>query len=245
VRRHRGHRAIAALPLNLGRLLALTAALGVGVLFWHSPLLWPLKLLVAMMHESGHALATLLVGGQVDQVLLRADESGACLSRIPTGFWAKVTVYSAGYVGSALAGAGLLVATWRFGLRRSALAATCVWLGVMGVLYAGDLFTLGFCIGTAALLGAGARWLPDAVVEWLILFIAAFSALYVVFDLRDDLWDHRVRSISDAALLAAVTPLPAIVWAALWTLFSLAILGGGLWLALRHRPKDYVRGRMR
>ncbi|MGA9521423.1 MAG: M50 family metallopeptidase [Myxococcaceae bacterium] len=227
----------ASSPLDSRRLIALVAALAVGLIFWDSPALWPLKLLVVMMHESGHALGTLLVGGSVDHVVLNANESGACLSRVPNGLLAQVVVYSSGYVGSAVAGAALLLATFRFRLRRAVLVLTCVWLAVMGVVYAGNLFTLLFCLGTAALLAVCARLLSEGAVEVMNLFTAAFSALYVVFDLRDDLWDHRVRAVSDAALLADLTWVPAVVWAVLWSLFSLTILGAAAWSAVRRQHR--------
>ena len=45
-----------------GRLLfALAAAALAGILFWNTWPLYPFKLLVVLMHESGHAAATLLV----------------------------------------------------------------------------------------------------------------------------------------------------------------------------------------
>jgi hypothetical protein len=224
--------------LDSGRVALLLLLLGVGWYFWDSPALWPLKLLVVMMHESGHALATLLTGGAVDRITLAANESGSCLSRLPSGTMAQVAVYSAGYVGSALAGAFLLLATFRFRLRRVVLGAACVWLAVMGVLYAGDGFTLAFCMGTAIVLGLAAKYLPEGGVDMLNLFLAAFIALYVAFDLRSDLWRSATGSVSDAALLANVTPVPSWAWAAIWSFVSLLVLGlFGRW-ALRAAPKE-------
>ncbi|MBF5044893.1 M50 family metallopeptidase [Aggregicoccus sp. 17bor-14] len=201
-------------PVRLGALLL---CLAVGWYFWDSPLLAPLKLLVVMMHESGHALATLFMGGQVDRVHVALDESGACLSRVPPGFFRAVAVYSAGYVGSAVAGALLLLATFRFRLRRAVLVAACGWLAAMGLLYAGDPFTLLFCGVMALGLALAARLLPDGAVDALNLFLAAFTALYALFDLRDDLWSAATRDQSDAALLAQLTHVPAVLWAVLWT----------------------------
>lgn len=211
--------------LGFGRVALLLVLLGVGWFFWDSPALWPLKLLVVMMHEGGHALATLLTGGTVDRISLAAHESGACLSHLPTGLVAQVAVYSAGYVGSALAGAFLLLATFRFRLRRPVLAAACVGLAVMGVLYAGDGFTLAFCMGTALVLGLAAKYLPDGGVDMLNLSLAALSALYVANDLRSALWKGAASSVSDAALLAHLTRIPSWGWAALWSFVSLALLG--------------------
>jgi hypothetical protein len=56
-------------------------------------------------------------------------------------------------------------------------------------------------------------------------------------DLKDDLWNGAVRSQSDAQLLADVTMVPAVVWAALWTLVSVGVLLMGAWVALRDRPR--------
>jgi hypothetical protein len=221
--------------LEVGRLLTLAALVALGLVFWDSPLLTPVKLLVVMGHESGHALATLLAGGHVQRVVLSADQSGACLSALPPGAWPTILVYSAGYVGSAIAGAVLLVLAFRFRLARGVLAAYALWLAAMGVVFAGSGFTVAFCLGMAAVLAAAARWLPLLGVRFLVLFLATFTGLYALFDLRDDLWNAAVRAQSDAALLAAHTPGPALFWAGLWSLLSVAILGWGAFAALRSR----------
>jgi hypothetical protein len=234
--------------LDTSRLVALVVALGVGVVFWDSPLLWPLKLLVVMVHEGGHAAATWVVGGRVERVTLSANESGACLSFLPQGWLPKVLVYSAGYVGSAAIGAAMLLATYRLRLHRVVLVLSAVWLTAMALGYAGDTFTAAFCIGTALALVLAARWLPARAVDVLNLFIAAFCALYVVFDLRDDLWHSGARAASDAALLARVTWVPAFVWALLWSAFSLAMLGLAAWSSVqrtRPAPVSVVRRRTR
>ena len=65
-----------------GKLLfALAAAAVLGVLFWNTWPLYPFKLMVVLMHESSHALATLLVGGSVDQIRISPDQGGVTMSR--------------------------------------------------------------------------------------------------------------------------------------------------------------------
>jgi hypothetical protein len=222
--------------LHPGRAALLVAIVVAGAVFWDSPVLLPFKLLAVMGHETGHALASLIVGGSVDRVTLSLDESGACLSRIPEGFFARAIVFSAGYVGSAIIAVLLLVLSFRFNARRAMLFAACGWLALMGIFYARDGFTLLFALVMAGMFGVGAKWLPDALVGALNLFIASFTALYAVMDLKDDLWNSAVRSHSDAQLLADLTIVPAVLWAALWTLVSVAVLLGGAWLALRDKP---------
>ncbi len=226
--------------INPGRALVLVAILAGGVFFWDSPALLPFKLLAVMGHETGHALASLVVGGSVDRVTLKPDESGACLSRIPDGFVARTVVYSAGYVGGALIAVLLLVATFRFEARRAMLGAACAWLAMMGVFYARDAFTLAFCVVMALGFGVGAKFLPAALVGGLNLFMASFTALYAAMDLKDDLWNGAVRAQSDAQLLANLTVVPAVVWAAVWTVVSAGILLSGVVLALWSGPDALV-----
>src|SRR5262249_26465064 len=134
--------------LNVRRLAILVVCLAVGLLFWGSPILWPLKIFVVMIHESGHAIASLLVGGSVDSISIAGNESGQCLSRLPDSAFGAILVYSAGYVGSALVGGVLLLSTYRYRARRWMLGGAAVWLVVMAVLYARDPFTIAFCLGT-------------------------------------------------------------------------------------------------
>lgn len=219
--------------LDWSKLAVLVACLVAGTLLWDYPVVLPLKLVVVAMHETGHALASLFVGGSVDRISLSSDQSGYCLSRLPEGTLRQITVYSAGYLGSTIAGSLLLLATFRFRMRRAVLGGMSVWLAVVGLLYGRDTFTLFFCFGAAAALGLAAKFLPDGAADALNLFLAAFSVLYAVIDLRDDLWDGAVRTRSDAALLSDLTYVPSIVWAAVWTVGSVVILFFFARLALR------------
>lgn len=219
--------------LHPGRLALLLGIVVGGVVFWDSPVLLPFKLLAVMGHETGHALAALFLGGSVDHVSLALNEGGECLSRIPDGFFARVALSSAGYVGSAIISVLLLVLTFRFNARRLMLGAACVWLALMGVFYARDGFTLLFCIGMAIVFGLGAKFLPSGLVAGINTFIASFTALYALMDLKDDLWNSEVRAMSDAGILASTTMVPSIVWAFLWSLLSAVLLGLGALYALR------------
>src|SRR5436853_6829642 len=81
-------------------LAALAGSFVLGILFWRTWPLYPFKLLVVLMHESGHAFATLLVGGSVDRIAISPDEGGVTMSRYVPGFVNQVVISSAGYVGS-------------------------------------------------------------------------------------------------------------------------------------------------
>jgi hypothetical protein len=65
------------------------------------------------------------------------------------------------------------------------------------------------------------------------LFLSAFTALYAVMDLKDDLWNGAVRAQSDAQLLADLTIVPALAWALLWTAVSVVVMAFGVRFALQ------------
>ena len=209
--------------IDAGRLLLLAALVVAGLWFWSAPWLAPLRLLVVLVHETGHALATLAFGGRVERVIVGADESGQCLSSLPAGWLPQIAVYSAGYVGSALSGALQLLLAFRFRLHRAVLYAMAVWVTTMGLIYAGNAFTLGYCLAMGAVLLLLARFLPAGAERAVVMVIAVFTGLYALFDLRDDLWLPG-GGVSDAALLAAQTHVPAVLWSLLWSAVSVAVL---------------------
>ncbi len=224
------------MDLDLRKIGAVLLAVAAGVLLWDSPVVTPLKLLVVFMHETGHALASKLTGGTVDAIQVNYQQGGLCLSRIEPTFLKRMLVSSGGYLGSAISGAVLLVLTLRWKRSgRGVLALMSAWLIVVLVLWGRDLMTLGIGLGLAGLLAAGARFLPAGAAQLTAMFIAVFSGLYALFDLRDDLWDSGRRAQTDAAILADATHIPSIVWAVIWTLFAVAVLGFALWMGVRGR----------
>ncbi len=219
--------------LDAGRLVVLAVLVLAGLFFWSAPWLAPLRLLVVLVHETGHALATLLLGGRVERIVVGADESGQCLSALPVGWLPQIAVYSAGYVGSALSGALQLVLAFRFRLHRAVLYAMGVWVTAMGLIYAGNAFTVGYCLVMGAVLLVLARVLPAGAVRALVMVIAVFTGLYALFDLRDDLWRPGGGGPSDAVLLAAQTHVPALIWSLLWSAASVAVLALAAAVSLR------------
>jgi len=205
--------------------LALAAAAVAGILFWNTWPLYPFKLLVVLMHESGHAAATLLVGGSVDAIRISPDQGGVTLSRFPPSVLREIVIASAGYVGSAVSGCVLLYLAARSRSGRWPLIALAGWCMLVTLLYVRDGFTLLFVVGCALALGLLARfgvpWLRRAV----LMFLAAFSCCYALYDIRDDLLHLQSWSGgTDADALARATFIPATVWGVAWGLLSIALV---------------------
>jgi peptidase M50B-like protein len=209
-----------------GKLLfALAASAVLGVFFWNAWPLYPFKLLVVLMHESGHAVATLLVGGSVDQIRISPDQGGVTLSRFVPGVLREIVISSAGYVGSAVSGCVLLWVAARSKEGRWPLIALAAWCALVTVLYVRDGFTLIFVGGCALALGLLARFGPSLLRRGVLVFLASFSCCYALYDIRDDLL--HVSSWSggtDADALARATYIPAIVWGVGWGLLSLVLV---------------------
>ena len=213
--------------LDTNLLLALCLSAAAGVFLWHSWVLFPFKLLTVLMHESGHAAAALLVGGSVDVIKVSPDEGGVTWSRFNPTVLRQIVVSSAGYLGSTVSGCVLMFVASRSKEARVPLYALAVWTGAVAVLWVRDLFTLLFTLGCTAALFVLARVdLPAAVRRSVLAFLASFSVLYALFDIRDDLLHLTARGggQSDADALASATFIPAIVWGLAWGALSLVLV---------------------
>jgi Peptidase M50B-like len=219
------------------KLLAVLAASFVaGILFWHTWPLYPFKLLVVLMHESGHAAASLLVGGTVRQIVVDPREGGVTLSLIPPGLWNQIVVSSAGYVGSTISGCVLLVLAARSKSGRWPLVALAIWTALVAALWVRDSFTLVFVAGASVVLALVARFGPALLRRGLLVFLGTFGVSYALYDIRDDLLHFGSAGVqSDADALAHATLVPALVWGIAWGLLSIVLVALTLRFVLSRR----------
>ena len=205
-------------------LFALVASCALGVFFWSSPVLFPFKLLVVLMHESSHAVAALLCGGSVVSISVTPDEAGLTRSMMVPSLLRQVVVSSAGYVGSTLSGCVLLFTAARAKEARWPLVLLAGWTGLVALLWVRDGFTLLFTAAMTLALIAAARFAPALARRGLLVFLATFSALYALFDIRDDLLHLTSVGETDAVILSRETHVPAIVWGVGWGLVSVLLV---------------------
>lgn len=195
--------------------------------FWNSPVLWPVKILVVLFHELGHACAAWLTGGQVVEIGLSPQQGGHARTR--GGL--RLVILNAGYLGSLLWGVGLLAASRRKQSARAVLGLLGAVVVVVTVVYVRPIVDFGFGFGVlmGAVLLVGARFLPLSAAQVLLRGLGVFSILYALFDVRDDVFLAGPGAISDATMLADVTGVPAVFWGVLW----LALWLGVLWATRR------------
>jgi hypothetical protein len=228
------------------------------LVLWRSAPMLPLRLLVTLVHEAGHATAAMLTGASVQSVTINPSEGGLTLFSLPAdaGPWRIVTIGSAGYVGTALVGGALLEVCARLGRARIVLAVLAALVAAIGLAWvpwstdpgglsaaatgssSGDgRFTIVFCVVTIAVL-AGVAVQPSVRGRRVVLVaVATALCLGAVEDLRLVLEISRSGGHSDASIVAAVAPFPPWFWAGSWLLLGVAACGLGLWSALVRSPE--------
>ncbi|GMU43836.1 MAG: M50 family metallopeptidase [Xanthomonadales bacterium] len=225
-------------PHPLAALIGVTAVATALMYFGGSAWTAPLEILVVFFHESAHALMTWITGGKVLSMQVTIDRGGEVMSAGGSRF----LTLSAGYLGSLLIGAGLLVAGSRSRHDRAILAALALLMALATVLFMRNLFGLAYGIGMALALLAIARWLPASASDYSLRLIGVMSLLYVPRDIFSDTIE-RSHLRSDARMLAEEIGGSTWLWGGLWLLASLAICFVAVrWSLARPGPDSSTSG---
>lgn len=197
-------------------------------LLWRAPvvgmLFYPFRLLNTFVHELSHGLAALLTGGRFERFVVHPNREG--LAHIRGGN--RFLVVSAGYLGPALFGGGLIL------LSATTLAVTSILIGLGAALavaclvFVRNLFGFAAGLMLAVSLGAAGWYLSEQAAAFLFALLAMQMPLAAANSLVDLLrisaGPVRRDQLSDAQVLARDTGIPAVVWALLWLLFAVAVV---------------------
>ena len=195
---------------------------------WAPFLLYPFRLFTTWVHECGHALMTVLVGGRVTSITIEPDTSGLTQSFVPAGRVARGVVASSGYLGAALVGCLLMAATRVEKWAHIILLSLGAFMLVTLVFWMRNLFGFGVVlVWGLALVALASKGMGNAP-RFLLSLLAIQVALNSVYDIRVLFLIDRGRS--DAATMARLFLLPSWVWATVWMLMSVAMLGATLWM---------------
>lgn len=198
--------AAAAPALDVPGLLGVLVLSAVAVAWW--PAWRVLRLVVALVHELGHALVGVVAGRRFTGFVLRSDMSGHAVTvGRPDGFGVIATTW-AGYPAPALVGAALV---WLAAHGWAAPLVTVLLLGLLvALVFVRSALTGLVVIGTAAAVAALWWWREDVVQQQvlvtvgIILLVGAWRHLGAVIGSRGP--------SSDPAVLARQTRVPAGVW---------------------------------
>jgi hypothetical protein len=229
-----------------GRRILVVATL-ITFALWFVPysnyILYPIRLFVTFVHESGHALAATLTGGSVDYIRIFGDGSGVTYTRTsPVWTW---LVLSGGYLGAALFGSVMLhVGRLRqSNAGRLSLYAASLYMMAITLLWTSpfhSIFTVVTGMGLAVILFVLGRLLSGQAALIVSSFLAVQCCLDALSDLRVlvNLTSTGSRE-NDAAFMAKFYFIPATLCALIWCIMALTILGFSLhnyWRATRVGP---------
>ena len=201
-------------------------AAGLLALAWNTVPARPLRVLVVLIHEIFHALASLASGGGVLSIEVLSYSSG--VTTLAGG--SPLAVYSAGYLGTALLGSLLLAAGPMARVKRF------LYLGVGLLVLAGTLLAVRNPFGWAYGLAVGALLMLFFFREF--RFSSWLTDLLGVLCLVDVLHDLACFSLSpslnDVWLLAQGSGLPYAGLLGAWALLVLGMAAAAVAVACRN-----------
>jgi hypothetical protein len=190
-------------------------------LLWDTPIVYPLKVFVVMLHEISHGIAAVATGGAIRSIEVTFNEGGACYCGGGNAF---VTL-TAGYLGSLLWGALLLtLAVGRPRRHKVTLIAIGAMLAIVTLLYIRNVFGVLFGLAAGLSLIGAARVASAAIDRGILMVLGLTSCLYAILDIKSDVID-RPTAHSDAYMLAEMTGVPTPIWGGLWIIIALIVSG--------------------
>lgn len=223
-------------------LIALVLIVALSNIPYGSYVLYPLALFSTWVHELCHGVAALSLGGHIEWLKIFPDTSGLALTGRPSNAFANAYVASAGYVGTAVVGAGLLASRRieRVG-RAGAIAIGAIML-LSVLLWVRNPFGMAAVATIGALLMVAGRKLSRDNAGLLYAFLAAtcclnaFTSIQVLFSGATMQVAGKAIEHSDAHSVAEALFLPSWFWAGSWMLLSVVLVGLGL--KIGHRVRE-------
>jgi hypothetical protein len=241
-------------------LRTLAIALLASLVLWNLPfggvLLYPFKVLATWLHEISHGLAMIITGAGFDQMVMYRDTSGLAYANSSVDAIGSAVIAAAGYMGTPLWGATLLVSTPNARTaRRALLVLAALLVGTAITVIApdrtGDEFGRYATLGMGVVVAACALALP---ARWRLLvahFIAAQACVNALLDIRVLLRPSQVvngffAGASDAHNMASATfgttaTWAVWTWAIAWLVWSLAVLFVALRIARWREARQAAR----
>lgn len=198
---------------------------------------YPLMLFSTLVHELGHGIAGLLVGGQFDNFKLYSDGSGLAFVRGVEPGWRSAVKSAGGLLGPALLAALCFVLVRGRQRARALVVLFAVGGLVAEILLIRNLFGLFFVACLVAGLGYVGLRRPARESQFLLAFLAAQLSVSV-FSRSDYLFTREAKTgggtyPSDVAQMAEQLGGTYWMWGSVCGGISLLVLGLGLWWAQR------------
>lgn len=221
------------------------------VVLWFIPyaeyLVYPIRLFVTFVHESGHAIVALITGGAVQSLTISADGSGVVYSA-PSGLFGALLTSSAGYLSTMFFGVLMLYLMRRNFSAHKILMLAGLFVGVITIVFGivSPLFnflslnvpfsSVAFTVVVGLLLSAGlialALYSNLRIANFAVAFLAVQCLLNALSDLKTVLFINAPlvgdNIANDAGNMAAATGVPGFVWVVAWIALALLMIVVGM-----------------
>ncbi len=217
------------LTVGYQRQRALILALLASLLLWNLPfgglVLYPFKLLATWLHEMSHGVVMLLTGAGFEHLEIFKDTSGIAQAERGVGAAGRAAIHSAGYMGTSLIGAALLVVGQTRPFARSVVAVLGALLGLSALFWIKNDFGQHTAyVGMAACL-AVALVPSERLAVLVVNFVATQACINALLDIRvlfrtDMVINGQIVGASDAHNMANATFGNHWMWAGVWLAWS-------------------------
>jgi hypothetical protein len=168
--------------------------------FWDHPTLGHIKEFIVLIHEICHAVAALLTGGDVKNIVVHGNESGETITiPSPDIKGAFLFVVSAGYLGTSFLG-GFLLYRGFLGSGNKAILLLFGFIVMMITMKYSNPGEYTFRVGMAGALAIlVSAFLDSRISSIFLVFLGTSLSLYSIYDISD--FTENVQQ-TDAGILA-------------------------------------------
>lgn len=201
----------------------------ISFFLWDTNFIYPIKLCVVLLHELSHAFAAIISGGNIVEMSIGFDLGGKCV--IEGGN--TMLIASSGYLGSLFLGLILFISP---NIKRTGfwiINSLSVFILLLTLFTASDIVIVILALLLSSILTASSFYLKIPIVSILIRAFGLISCVYVLFDIKDDIFTNNAQ-ISDATILSGIMNLPASVIGLCWGIISI----GAIYFAMKFSYKN-------
>lgn len=204
----------------------------VVIVLWNTAIIKPLRLFAVFLHELGHTFMALIFGYGIKAFKVNLNESGYVISQ-PKGWFSSFMIANGGYLGSVFF-ALLILCLKRTRFKQLILGSIAIIMLTVSIKFSGFSFTLLYAIVFAVFVLVLYMIQNERINDWVIDIFGIASVAYAIYDtfvdtvlLQLNLKLHLIKGwkveqpLTDAAQLAEMTRIPAIVWGIIWLCISI------------------------
>ena len=214
---------------RLGRYLLILIAV---MILWNTEIIKPLKLFTVFLHELGHAFMAFVFGHGIQGLNINLNEGGYTIVQ-SKGWFSSFMILNGGYLGSVLF-AVLILWLRKTSFRKYILGTAAIIMLGIALRYSGISFTLLYSVIFAIAVILVYMLRNENVYDWIVDILGVSSVAYAIYDTFVDTillqlnmslglfagWQVK-QPATDAARLAQLTYIPAIIWGLIWLAISI------------------------